>query len=109
MSCKSRICGLLGLGLGKHLSLTFTICENLTRPGASALLPEDRLRVCAWAANGSSIPLCRIRGRIEPSPRTRFVPLPFEVARLEPGGKVACARPLQYGAPRKLRDDKLSA
>ena len=57
MSIVSRLHGLLDTELSTQLRFTFTIDENLTRPGDRGIRPGDRIRFSVRLCNHSSLPL----------------------------------------------------
>lgn len=83
-SCTARLFNVLDAELSKALAFSFTISENLTRPGSTSVRAKDRFRFTVWATNHASIDLKWLRGMIEPTAVARFVPLPFSLARLRP-------------------------
>ncbi len=70
--------------LAGGLVYTFSILENVTRPGAGKIRIFDRFRIRVSVANRTSIPLRDLRGVIARTDLADFEPRPFQLDRLEP-------------------------
>jgi len=91
MTHRSRIFGVLDYEVGRDLGFSFTISENLTRPGSTTLRPKDRFRFSVWVTNDSAMVLRWLRGLVEPTALAGFTPQPFAVPRLLPGERLRIA------------------